>query len=98
MRIIDLSSENKITHHMYGFSHILSFNPTIEDYKTLVNIRNWLWETFGPSAEFNILSSVYGRDKLPAWSFVVDKSNRHIILGPEAYMLFCLNKENLTTL
>jgi hypothetical protein len=97
MKIIDLSSERNNLAYMHGFAYVLSFNPTVEDFKVLVNIRNWLWDTFGPSAEIAILSNVYSRDKFPAWSFVVDKSTRHIILGSEAYMLFCLNRENLVT-
>ena len=78
----------------YGrFSHRVEFSrgrPLIIQ-KQWVRARNWLWASFGPSAELNIARPEMFDGVQPKWAWDSEKSA--IYLVDDAYTMFMLRKE-----
>lgn len=56
-----------------------------------IQLRNWLWGRFGPSAEQNLARAEYFGGSQPKWSWDSDKSS--IYLRDEALTEFLLVQE-----
>jgi hypothetical protein len=86
----------KLTRQYSGFgqfSHrieIRSTNPNANK-RQWVEIRNWLWSQFGPSAELFLATPEFFDGNQPKWAWDSDKSV--IYITDEAYTMFMLKKE-----
>jgi hypothetical protein len=49
------------------FTYAIDF--TSLEHAKFVNMRNWLWETYGPSCELEIIGRVDDSNRLWAWDF-----------------------------
>lgn len=56
-----------------------------------VEIRNWLWTQFGPSAELYLATAEFFDGRQPKWAWDSEKSA--IYITEEAYTMFMLRKD-----
>ena len=77
----------------YHFTHRVEFRGSNRDrnVRRWIQIRNWLWSQFGPSAEQDLARAEYFGDQQPKWAWDAEKSA--IYLRDEAYTMFELKKE-----
>jgi hypothetical protein len=77
------------------FSHRVEFSVLRRDYHSVrsawVKCRNWLWTTYGPSAEVTMAVPLYFDDLQPKWAWDSDKFV--VYLSDEALTAFLLKKE-----
>lgn len=85
----------KLTRNYNGwgrFSHRVEFLGSVDiRIRQWIQVRNWLWTQFGPSAEQNIAQAKYFDGAQPVWAWDAEKSA--IYLKDEAYTIFQLKKE-----
>lgn len=74
------------------FSHRIEMRSTRPDSnkRQWVEIRNWLWSQFGPSAELKLATAEFFGTQ-PKWAWDSDKSA--IYITEEAYTMFMLKKD-----
>lgn len=73
------------------FTHRATFTGRGEEQRQWINARNWLWATYGPSAELNLAHGIYFDNKQPVWAWDNDKSS--IYLNEPALTMFILKWE-----
>ena len=86
----------KLTRQYSGFgtfSHRIEIRSTRPDFnkRCWIEIRNWLWSQFGPSAELFLATPEFFDGNQPKWAWDSDKSV--IYITDEAYTMFMLKKE-----
>ncbi len=89
MRVVKLNRN----YNGYGhFSHRVEFYGSQDNkIRRWIQVRNWLWSQFGPSAEQSLARAVYFNGVQPSWAWDSEKSS--IYLKDEAYTMFQLKKE-----
>jgi hypothetical protein len=77
----------------YHFTHRVEFYGRDQDtrVKQWIQVRNWLWQQFGPSAEQNLARADYFNGAQPIWAWDSEKSV--IYLKEQALVMFQLRKE-----
>lgn len=78
----------------YGvFTHRVEFWGGTRNHKVRqwIQVRNWLWDQFGPSAEQNLARADNFGGVQPVWAWDSEKSA--IYLRDEAHTMFLLKKE-----
>ena len=86
----------KLTRQYSGFglfSHRIEMRGSNRDrnVRRWVEIRNWLWTQFGPSAELALATPDLFGGHQPKWAWDSEKSV--IYITDEAYTMFMLKKE-----
>ena len=90
MRIVKL---NRNYNGYYHFSHRIEFWGPNKDRRIWqwIQIRNWLWQNFGPSAEQELARPENFGGVQPKWAWDTEKSA--IYLRDEALVMVELRKE-----
>lgn len=87
MKIVKLTRN----YNGYGtFSHRIEFRGG-NRVKNWIQVRNWLWSQFGPSAEQSLAREQNFDGVQPKWAWDTEKAS--IYLKDEAYTTFVLKKE-----